>query len=70
MARRNHTAAFTVENVGSLKCRTPAGEALVVVAMCRVPVASSVGVAGTSSVGMAKAKASKSGVTNVTAVDL
>ena len=40
------------------------------VAMCRAPVASSVGAAATSLVGMAKAKASKSGVTNVTAVDL
>ena len=61
MARRNHTAASTVENVGSLKCRTPAGAALVVVAMCRAPVASSVGAMGTSSVGMAKAKASLRG---------
>ena len=40
------------------------------VAMCRVPVASSVWAAGTSLVGMVKAKVSESGVTNVTAVDL
>ena len=42
------------------------------VAMCRVPVASSVGAVGTSLVGMvkAKAKASKYGVTTVRAVDL
>ena len=81
-ARRNHIAASTVENVGSLKCRTPAGEALIVVAWCREPVGaagtssvgaagtSPVGAVGTSSVGMAKAKASNSGVTNVTTVDL
>ena len=43
---------------------------MVVVAMCRAPVALLVGAVGTSSVGMAKAKASKSGVTNATAVDL
>ena len=60
----------TVENVGSLKCRTPAGEALVVVVMCKALVTSSVEAAGTSSVGMAKVKASKSEVTNVTAVYL
>ena len=65
-ARRNHIAASTIENVGSLKCRTPAGEALVVVAWCR----ELVGVAGTSSAGMAKARASNSEVTNVTTVDL
>ena len=64
LARQNHTAASSVENVGSLKCRTPAGEALVVVARCREPV----GAARTSSVGMAKA--SNSGVTNVTTADL
>ena len=72
--RRNHIAAHTVENVGSLKCRTLAGEVLVVVARCREPVVasgtSSVGAAGTSSSGMAKAKASNSGVANVTTVDL
>ena len=47
----NHIATSTVENVGSLKCRAPAGEALVVMARC----SELVGAAGTSSVGMTKA---------------